>query len=195
MTSHPPALHNHALDHLRYIRETMQRAGSFTSVSGVGAICAGVLALIAAALAWVQPTIERWLLAWILTAIVAATVSGILMTRKAKKGNTPLLSPLGRRFLLGFSTPLVAGAVLTAVLYQSSTTDRIPGMWLLLYGTAVVTGGAFSVRIVPLMGGCFMALGALTFFTKLPEANLMLAAGFGLLHFVFGWIIIRRYGG
>lgn len=186
---------SHALNHLRFIRDTMQRAGSFTSISGAGAMIAGASAILAAPLAWIQPTTGRWLLVWIADAVLASIIGTIAMARKAREGNTPLLSPLGRRFLLGFATPIFAAAVLTAVLYGAGLISALPGMWLLLYGTAFVTGGAFSVRLVPIMGFCFITLGVITLFIPLPASNLALAAGFGLLHIIFGAIIARRYGG
>jgi len=71
----------------------------------------------------------------------------------------------------------------------------MPGIWLLLYGSSVVTSGAFSVKVVPIMGMCFMALGAVALFTPFEWANWFMAAGFGVLHIAFGIVIARRYGG
>jgi hypothetical protein len=108
----------------------------------------------------------------------------------------PLVSGPFRRFAFSFSMPLIAGAALTfAAILGFSPTSILPGLWMLLYGTAVACGGAFSVRIVPVMGLCFMALGAATLAAPAAWGNTLLAAGFGVLHLFFGLLIARRYGG
>jgi hypothetical protein len=117
------------------------------------------------------------------------------MKRKANSAQVPLMSAPARRFVLSFAPPLLVGALLTIVLYRAGLTGAIPGTWLLLYGTGVVTGGAFSVRVVPVMGLCFMAVGAAALLSPDAWGSVYLAAGFGGLHLVFGWIIARRYGG
>ena len=115
---------------------------------------------------------------------------------KARRIGAPLSSAApALRFALGYVPPLVAGMVLTPVFVVYGLTARLPGCWLLLYGTAVATGGAFSVRIVPLMGLCFMALGAAAFAAPAAWGHWLMAAGFGGLHIGFGLVIARKHGG
>jgi len=135
------------------------------------------------------------MLTWLTEAIIALLISGWSMDRKARATGTPLLSGPGRKVAFSLSPPMVVGALLTVVLFRAGMISAIPGMWLLLYGTGVVTGGMFSVRVVPVMGICFMVLGALGLFTPAAWGNWLLAAGFGGLHIIFGIIIARKYGG
>jgi hypothetical protein len=183
------------MDNLRFIRETMERAGSFTAVPGWGGVAMGISALAAAAIAVRQPTLERWLTTWLLEAAFAMVLAVLAIKRKANAAKGPLLSAPARRFVLSFAPPLLVGGLLTAVLYRAGLPAAIPGTWLLLYGTGVVTGGAFSVRVVPVMGLCFMSLGAVALFCPFAWGATFLAAGFGGLHLAFGIIIARRYGG
>ena len=183
------------MDNLRYIRETMERASAFTAVPGWGGVSIGLTALLAAPVAARQATTHAWLLVWLFEALLALALGGWTMNRKARAAESTVLSGPGRKFALSLLPPLLAGAVLTVVLYRAQVVQALPGLWLLLYGTGVVTGGAFSVRIVPVMGLCFMALGTLALWTPLNVGNWLMAAGFGVLHIVFGIIIARRYGG
>jgi hypothetical protein len=186
----------HAAENLRFIREAMTRASAFTAVPGWGGVAMGVTALATAAISGPPDGSPRWVMVWFAEAAVAVAIALTAMTIKARRTGMPLSSaPPAFRFALGFVPPLVAGMILTPVFATTGLMARLPGCWLLLYGTAAATGGAFSVRIVPLMGACFMALGAAAFAAPAEWGHWLLAAGFGGLHIVFGVIIARRYGG
>jgi hypothetical protein len=191
----PVALDDRARDNLRFIRETMERAGAFTAIPGWGGAAMGITALGAAAIASRQTSTLAWLLTWIVEAAVAIAIAAWTTFSKARQVGTSPFSGPGRRFVYSFAPPLFVGALLTLVLLRSGFPGAVPGMWLLLYGTGVVTGGAFSIRIVPLMGLCFMVLGAVALFCPAAWGDAFLAAGFGGFHVLFGAVIARKYGG
>ncbi len=191
----PPALHDRAMDNLRFIRETMERASSFTAVPGWGQVAIGVTALFAALVASQQKSFADWLVVWLVEAVVSLAIAGWTMHRKAHASDMPLLSQPGRKLIINLSPPMFVGALLTIVFYRAGLTGSLPGLWLLLYGTGVVTGGAFSVRPVPVMGLCFMFVGAGALFCPAGWGDALMAAGFGLLHVIFGLHIARNYGG
>lgn len=191
----PIPLSDRAIENLSFIRETMERATTVTSVPGWGGVAMGLTALAAAALAARQPTRDEWVLVWLVEAIVALGIGGAAMVRKAERTGASLRTRAGRLFAGAFVPPVVAGAVLTAGLYRVEETAALPAVWLLLYGTAVVVAGLFSIRAVPVMGACFMILGAAAFFAPPGWGDWLMAAGFGGLHIVFGIVIARRYGG
>ena len=190
------AIHEHALDNLKYIRETMERAGPFTAVPGWGGVAMGSLGLLAGLVAMRQTCLPCWLGTWLSAAAVAFAVGLATMTHKARRAGTPLFAAPGRRFALSFAPALVTGGLLTAALARSNQFAPLPGMWLMLYGAGVVTGGASSsVRLIPVMGCCFMALGAAALFAPFAWGDWFLTAGFGVMHMAFGLVIARRYGG
>ncbi len=188
------AIQAHALDNLRFIRETMERATAFTAISGWGLVIVGLTALAAAWLAWGTPS-RTWLAIWLTEAAVSFCLAGLATFRKARRAQIPLLSTPARRFVLSFLPPMAVGALLTLVLFQAGQFQAIPGMWLLLYGAGIITGGAFSIRVVPVMGLCFMGLGAVALFSPASWGCPIMAAGFGGVHIFFGILIARRYGG
>lgn len=195
--SHEPAfLHERALDDLRYIRSAVENAGPFTAVSGVGGVLMGTIGLAATALAAYEVARpERWLSIWIAAAVVAAIAGVFGMVRKSRSTGASLLSGPARRFALAFFPAIAVGGALTVALAMRGTYDLLPPLWLLLYGVAVTASGAFSVRVVPFMGLALLSIGVVAFFVPFAFANLLLGAGFGLVHVAGGLVIIRRYGG
>jgi hypothetical protein len=128
-------------------------------------------------------------------ALVALMIGGWTVARKAYSAGMPILSGPGRKLGLSLAPPLLAGAMLTAVLFEADLFWPLPGMWLLLYGTGVVAAGAFSVRIVPVMGLSFMLLGMFALLAPGSWADVLMGFGFGGLHIIFGLLIAWRYGG
>jgi len=198
LRSTPPApipIDVRAADHLRYIRETMERAGEFTAVPGWGGVAMGLTALVAAYSASHQHTPQRWLSIWLIEAFVAVAIAAPASATKAHRANAKLLSGPGRKFLLSFAPPIVVGGLLTFALAHAGFHALLPGVWLLLYGAAIVTAGSFSVRVVPIMGLCLMLLGAAALFVPRPMGDLFMALGFGFVQIGFGIWIAQRHGG
>jgi hypothetical protein len=196
MVEHPEPIHAHAVENLRFIREAMARATEFTAVPGWGGVAMGITAIVAAMVSGPPDNSLRWVSVWLVEAGIAAAIALATMTIKARRSGAPLSKAApAYRFALGYVPPLVAGMVLTPVFASLDLMARLPGCWLLLYGTAVASGGAFSVRIVPLMGVCFMTLGVVAFAAPAAWGHWLMAAGFGGLHIVFGYLIARNYGG
>jgi hypothetical protein len=191
----PVALGDRAMEDLRFIRQTMEGGAAFTAVPGWGGVGMGLTALVAAVLASRQPTADGWLLVWILEALLAMAIGAVAIHRKARRADLPVLSGAGRKFALSFLPPALAGVVLTVALWQAGADSLLPGAWLLLYGAAVVTAGTFSVKIIPVMGICFMVVGAFALLAMPAAGDLSMAVGFGGLQIVFGVTIARRHGG
>lgn len=189
------AIESHALDQLRFIRETMERAGLFTAVSGWAQSVVGLIGLAAGVLAFTRESPQSAAQVWIAAAVAAAIIGAWAMVRKAHTAGVPLLSGPGRKFVFGLLPPLVAGAALTAGCYRAGLFSALPPLWLLLFGAGVVAGGAYSVKVVPVMGACFMALGIVAMLAPPSWGHLLLAAGFGLVHLIFGVVIAVKYGG
>jgi len=189
------ALRDRAMDNLRYIRETMERSAAFTHVSGLGGVGMGLVALVAAALASRATEPPAWLAIWLVAAAISFALSALMMARKSHAEGVPLLSGPGRRFAWNMIPPLAAGGVLTAALARAGAFGLLPGTWLLLYGVSIVTGGSYSVRLIPFMGGIFMLLGLAALASPAGWGNAYMAIAFGGLHIVFGLVIWRKHGG
>jgi hypothetical protein len=191
----PITLGDRAAADLRYIRETMHSAVAFTALSGVGFVAVGLGALATAVASRTVSAPDGRVILWLADAVLSAAVGLASTARKARRAGQPLLTGAFRKFFLGFAPAIVAGAVLTTALCSSGEYARLPAVWLLCYGAGMSGGGAYSVRIVPLMGTCFLVLGTLAALGPADWGDGLLAAGFGGLHIGFGWLIARRHGG
>ena len=172
----------------------MERSAAFTAVPGWGMVAVGITALPAAWLASRYAFDLRWLEIWLCEAVLAVSLAIIAIQSKAARGGLAWTSGPGRKVALSLLPPFTAAALLTVPLFRSNLESVLPGVWMLLYGVGVLSGGAYSVSVIPVMGLCFMAVGAAALFAQ-GAANSLMAAGFGGLHIGFGVWIARRFGG
>lgn len=193
--SMPPTLADHAAGQLAFIRDTMVRAGRFTAVSGGGMMIIGGIGVAAAIASPFAASRMQWLSLWLVAAAVSIPVSLVAMARKARRSGQSLSAGPARTFALAFAPSLAAGALLTAALVWAEAWRLIPGMWLVCYGAAVVSGGAFSVRAVPVLGVVLVLLGAGALFSPESVHAWLLGAGFGAAQLLFGAHIARYHGG
>ena len=189
----------HPEEQLNYIRDVMARTSTFTAVPGWGAVGMGISALIAAMVAVTldakMETKDAWLLTWMVEAGLGAFIGLVAMIRKAKAANTSLKSGAGRKFIASFVPPLITGAALTVALWHSGKAVLLPGTWMMMYGISTVAGGAFSVRIIPIMGAMFVVAGVFALFLPPVWGDMLMGITFGGLHLVFGILIAKHHGG
>ena len=200
----PTPIHHHAEQNLLYIRDVIARSDSFTAVSGWGMLAMGVIAVVGSWFAARSTLIDGWLYGWAAIAIAGCSVGVIAMSVKAYLRKIPLWAGPGRRFVISFTPAILAGCVLTEIFYQNQLDHLMPSMWLMLYGVAIMNGGAYSVKPVPITGLAFFLLGIFAGFYPLDSPlwfegyylrDAVLAAGFGGIHLVLGVIVAARYGG
>ena len=183
------------MDNLRFIRETMEAAGTFTALSGWGQVVIGLTAVGAALISARAQTPTMWLAIWLAEACLAAGISIASMTIKSHAANMPVFSGPIRKLVLSFSPPIFAGTVLTLAMHSAGAMAQVPAMWMLLYGAGVISAGTYSVSIVPFMGGAFMFAGVVALIAPAAWATWLMIASFGGLHILFGVLIARRHGG
>jgi hypothetical protein len=190
----PVALHERAVADLRFIRQTMEGAAAFTTLSGAGLVVIGLSALAAGALAGRAPG-ASWLAMWVAEAVLALAIGVLTTAWKTRAARLPLLAGPLRKFGLALAAPLLVGTVLTIALARAGFHAVLPGAWLMLYGSGLLAGGAFSIRLVPVMGACFLGLGVATTLAPPALGSPALLVGFGGLHVVFGLLVARGHGG
>ncbi len=188
------AMDRHALGTLNYIRASIDAAGAF-AVPGTAGTAMGAVGLVAAGVASVPALSGHWLLIWLAAAAVGAGLGVVLVARHRSGVGLPLYRGPARRFVLCLCPALLAGGVLTAVLCQAGDARLLPGVWLLLYGCAVLSATLMTapamMRLLGAMGALFVVCGAVAFEVSPRWHNVILGGGFGLLHVVFGFLIGR----
>ena len=192
------AIESRALGTLAYIRTSIESSSSM-DVPGMAGIVMGIIGLLAAIVVSLPRWGAHWLGIWLAAAAIALVLGGALVARQiVQRGRARYLGPV-RKFLLCLCPALLAGAVLTVVFGTAGMTSVIPGMWLLLYGCAVLSASTVTTagiaRLICIMGALFVALGTMTFALPPAAHTAMLGLGFGIMHIIFGFLIGRSSHG
>ncbi len=194
--TNPRSLGGRAEADLAYVRTVLERSHHFSAVPGLGGVLMGTTALAAAALAALQTSRDRWLLVWLVEALVAIAIGTVTLVRKARHAGLPLSASPARRFALGLLPPVLVGALLTVGAIRADAWELLAPIWLCCYGIGVLGAGVVStVSAVPIMGAVFVGLGGLAMASPGSWNNAWLAIGFGVSHIIVGAIVLRRHGG
>lgn len=190
-----------ALLRLEEIRRHMAKAGEYRHLSGAAAIGNGVLVLAACA-------VSRWLLgvsfshgddpvrlaaAWGPVAALGLAVDVWFTVALARGRGESAWSPAARQLVGGLLPGLLAGAILTAFLFDLRHVEALPGAWMVCYGAALMGASLFAPWEVRWAGLSFLAAGALSLLLFRARALEAMAAGFGGIHLLFGLYVLARY--
>jgi hypothetical protein len=185
------ALDSHALGTLQYIRASIDAAG-LLAVPGSAGIAMGAVGILAALLVSLKPLAAHWLQIWLTAGFVAIGCGTALMIHQVVSHGTALYRGPLRKFLMCLCPPLLVGAVLTWQLWLYAQTALIPGVWLLMYGCAVMAASTLTRRALAVMGALLAALGVVALLSPANWHNAVLGIGFGGLHLLFGILIGGR---
>jgi hypothetical protein len=155
----------------------------------------GISALVTAVVAGAPGESSRALTWWLADGVAGFLIGLGAIWRKSRHADVHVSDAVTRRFLTASLPALAAGALLTPVFINMGAAGRLPACWLLTYGAAVTSAGAYSIRVVPVLGAALMATGAASLLAPASTGHWFLAFGFGCLQMVFGWHIARRHGG
>jgi hypothetical protein len=191
MSSGTVGIDSQALATLRYIRASMDAAAS-VAVPGSAGLAMGSIGLLAMVASSTSSLHEYWLAVWLVAAVLGGGVGSALMTRPASLRGLSLYGTPLRKFALGLFPALVGGAVMTAVHWANGNLHAIPGTWLLFYGCALISASVAATSMIAFMGSAFAALGLLALLAPDRWQILLLGAGFGGLHVLFGLLIGRE---
>lgn len=196
---------------LQAIRSMMQRSSKFLSLSGWSGVMAGIYGLLAAYMAQQQMNFDpaaleaggtkgfeayaalqgMMLLAAVLLLLSLGTAAW-MARQKAQKLGEAVWTASSRRLLADLAVPLFTGGFLLLGLAWLGYHQLLLPSSLLFYGITLYQAGPVTYTALRILGLLNIALGFLALL--LPEsAMLFWAAGFGLLHIVYGLFIHFRY--
>jgi len=200
------------LDTLQDIKRMMERSSRFISLSGLSGIAAGICALIGGWFANKElgvyyndyvanggytgenfQQLKLRLLIIALAVLTAALVSAFYFTwRKARHNKLPIWDLTAKRLTVNMLIPLVTGGLFILAMYQYNEWKFIVPACLIFYGLALVNASKYTLTDVRYLGLLQVLLGLIN--TQFVGYGLYFwAAGFGLLHIIYGFVMWWKY--
>ncbi len=201
-----------SLQQLKDIRRMMERSSRFISLSGLSGIAAGTFAL---AGAWIGRSILKGyygsynsrgifsgdefsglkikLIGLAVAIFLAAFVSSFYFTwRRTKKQGLPIWDHTSKRLFLNTVIPLIAGAAFILGMLRYDEWRFVAPSCLIFYGLALVNASKYTLSDVRYLGFCEIILGFTNMFF-IGYGLYFWAAGFGILHIIYGAIMWFKY--
>jgi len=194
----------------------MERSSRFISLSGLSGIFAGIWALAGAAAAYIYLDImpfdrykfyytvieqgRQWGISFeqffaldALIVLVGALGSGVYFsTRRAKRKGQKIWDPVTRRLLIELAIPLFTGGVFCLILLYHGAIGFVAPTTLVFYGLALVNASKYTLPDIRLLGISEIVLGLIAMF-RIGNGLECWAAGFGLLHIIYGAMMYYKY--
>lgn len=206
------------LDALTDIRQMMERSSRFISLSGLSGVAAGVCALVGAYFAYgiinpihlegsvkaegiketFQPQTLRdfmgnKLFMIALVTFIAALVLAFAFTwLRSHKNNVPVWGAAARRLMVNVSIPMIAGGIYIFKLIEYGTYGLIAPGCLLFYGLALLNASKYTLGEIKYLGYIQIVLGLISCWF-IGYGLYFWAAGFGLMHIIYGILMWYRY--
>lgn len=196
---------------LTEIRSMMERSTRFLSLTGWSGIMAGIYALLGAYLAYriiylnpdevvytslkaniLSGSVSTLILIAVAVLVLAIGTAIMLSYRKSKVNDYKLWNPATRRLIINLAIPLVTGGVFIIVLFSKGLLGLIAPSTLIFYGLALLNASKFTFEDVKYLGITQIALGLAASY-YVGYGLFFWAAGFGLMHIIYGIYMHLRY--
>lgn len=206
------------LDALTDIRQMMERSSRFISLSGLSGVAAGVCALVGAYFAYgiinpihlegsvkaegiketFQPQTLRDFMGNKLFMIALVTFCAALVLAfaftwlRSHKNNMPVWGAAARRLMVNVSVPMIAGGIYIFKLIENGTYGLIAPGCLLFYGLALLNASKYTLGEIKYLAYVQIVLGLISCWF-IGYGLYFWAAGFGLMHIIYGILMWYRY--
>ncbi|MBL7766939.1 MAG: hypothetical protein JNJ58_12635 [Chitinophagaceae bacterium] len=197
------------IEQLREIRNMMERSSRFVSLSGWSGITAGLAGLLGAFLAHrrighyydveygqANASPEKLYNDLLLIAVgifILAFVLAIFFTwRKSRHSDLPFWGEVSKRLLMNTMLPMLAGGIFILRLMEFNQYDFVAPACLIFYGLGLINGSKYTLGEVRYLGMAQLFLGLMNLFF-MRDGLWFWAAGFGLMHIVYGTAMWWKY--